>query len=126
MAALFSDAVLDSFLNAIDAATVMFVLDTSATNNTNYSNMTGTNFLASIAVGATSFTNADDTSGRKSTRGAVTGISVTKSGTAAYIGLGIVASSTFIGVIPLSATVALTSGGTVDVGASKVNIQDPT
>lgn len=122
MPAVFTDAVQDGTLDNIAAATIMFIL---VNQETTYSAM-NSNKLASQVLSGADFTKADDTSGRKVTRSAKTGISVTGNGTAGYIGYGISASSTIIGTVPLAAPVAVTSGGTVDIGAHKMNIQDPT
>lgn len=122
MPAAFTDAVMDGTLDQIATATIGFLC---AAQETTYSGA-NTNKLASQVYSSGDFTKADDTSGRKVTRAAKTGASVVANGTAAWLVLGISASSTIIGSIPLAAGVAVTSGGTVDIGASKVNIQDPT
>lgn len=121
MPAAFSDAVMDGTLDKIAESTIMFLC---AAQETTYSGA-NTNKLAQATLTSGDFTKADDTSGRKVTRAAKNGVPVTANGTAAWLIYGISATSTFIGSVPLASGVAVTSGGTVDIGSHKINIQDP-
>lgn len=67
---------------------------------------------------------ADDTSGRKVTISAETGITIDVSGTADHIAL--TDGSTKLWFATTCTSQALVAGGTVDVPAWKINVQDPT
>ncbi len=86
-----------------------------------------TNTLA-VATGLTSgsfsATANGDTSGRKITKTAESGLSISATGTAAVVCL--CSATTLIWKVDLSATQGLTSGGTVDVAAFDHEIADAT
>lgn len=67
---------------------------------------------------------AGDVSGRKNTYPAVTGMSITASGTANHVVLSDNTSTMYL--VTTCAAQALTSGGTVDTSAFDHEIQDPT
>jgi len=70
------------------------------------------------------FTIADgDTSGRKVTIAAKSGVSITASGSATHV---VLHDGVDLIYVTTCATQALVSGGTVDIGAWKVEIGDPT
>ena len=79
--------------------------------------------LASVKVDTTSFTKADDTSGRKVTIAAQSSIPITDSGDATHIAL---ASVDTLLYVTTCTTQTLTSGGTVTVPAFKISVADPT
>ena len=79
--------------------------------------------LADVALASGDFTNADDTSGRKCTVGAKTGVTIDASGTATHIAL--VDGSRLLRVTTCTSQ-ALTAAGTVDFPAWKFSIADPT
>lgn len=83
------------------------------------------NMLARIAVSSGSFTRADDSSGRKITMTAAPSVPITNSGFAESVCLVSSADSTLRYRTTCTGQ-QLTSGGTVDIPAWKINIQDPT
>jgi len=77
-------------------------------------------------VPATDFTTANgDTSGRKSTLAAKTGLAIDASGTADHVAIAN-SGDTSLRRVTTCTSQALTSGGTVDVGAHAHEIGDPT
>ena len=122
MPATFSDTAMDQFLNYWGTCTIMVACSAAPTN---YTELTSTYALADTTLAGGDFTKADgDVSGRKSTRAAKTGITVDSSGTATFVGYGISGSSTWVASVPCNSTV-LTASGTVDFGAHKIEIPDP-
>lgn len=82
--------------------------------------------LASVAMAGTDFAlAAGDTSGRKVTVGAKTGVSVTASGTFACVALVDTVNSVLL-YVTTGTGQALTSGNTVDFPAWKIEIANPT
>ncbi|API58092.1 hypothetical protein BSL82_01260 [Tardibacter chloracetimidivorans] len=79
--------------------------------------------LADVTIDSGDFTKADgDTSGRKVTVAAQSGVTVDATGTGTHIALD--DGTTLLYVTTCSST-AVTSGGTVDLGAWDVEIADP-
>lgn len=84
-----------------------------------------TYMLAQQTVDSLDFTVADgDTSGRKLTLAAQSGVSVTNTGTSNHLALLDVANSKLLRVTTHTAQ-ALTASNTVDIGAHKMEIADP-
>lgn len=124
MTGLVDDSVTDGALNIIkNNVTEMYIDTTTQTTRANAI----TNALASkTGLTTGSFTGpADDTTvGRKLTKNAETGISITGTGTAASISL--CSASLLYWRVDISPTQALTSGGTVDTNAFAHKINDAT
>ena len=87
------------------------------------------NILAKVAMisgsGGGDFTIADDTSGRKITMTAKSGVSIDTSGTALAVTL-VDASGSTLRYVTTCTSQDLVAGGTVDIPTWKINIADPT
>lgn len=93
---------------------------------TTYTEGNATFMLANVALTSTDFTlAAGDTNGRKVTVGAKTGISVTNAGTSTHVAWLNTTGSELLAVTTHTST-ALASGGTVDIGSWKFEINNPT
>jgi len=80
--------------------------------------------LASGAISGANYTKANgDTSGRKTTLAAQSGLSITTTGSATHVAI---TDATSLLEVTTCATQALTSGGTVDTSAFDHEIGDPT
>ena len=116
----------DAALNYIAASTRMCVCNAQPTT---YANAITDYMLAYTAMtagaGAGDYTLAADSSGRKLTTTAKSGVAITNSGTALYIALVTTADTTLRAVTSCTSQV-LVAGGTVDIPAFKCNVQDPT
>jgi hypothetical protein len=115
----------DAALNDIkNNANKMVVLSAQATN---FTEANATFMLANVAVASGDFTlAAGDTSGRKLTVGAKSGISVTNSGTATHIAQ-IDTTNSRVKSQTTCTSQAINTGGTVDVPSYKVvEVQNPT
>jgi len=88
-----------------------------------------TTYMLAIKIGmvvGTEYTKANgDTSGRKNTLAAQTGVSITNTGTATHVAITNL-SGTLLKRVTTCTSQALTSGGTVDIGAHKHELADPT
>ena len=115
------DAVLDAALNEVKTnATQIHVCATEPTTRTA---AVTTNQLASGALVSGDFTLANgDTSGRKSTCAAQTGLFIDNSGTGDHVA---VTDATRLLIVTTCNSQALTAGGTVDLGAFDQEIGDP-
>jgi hypothetical protein len=123
MAKLVGSAVLDAALNAIKTGSNRMVVCSS--QPTTYAELT-TFKLAEVAMASGDYTLANgDTSGRKVTMGAKTGVSVATSGTATHVGLGNSTNST-LDLVTTCTSQAISTGGTVDIPAWKYEINQPT
>lgn len=115
------DATIKAYLDKIATATLLSVVsDTSTPTDL-------TNTLASVALtagdGNGDFTIGEgDTSGRKVTVGAQSGVSISASGNANHIVLSL--DGTILHITTCTQQ-ALTSGGTVDVPAYDIELLDP-
>ena len=117
-----NDAIMDAGLN--ETRLNANQIHVCATEPTTRTQAVTTNNLASGSVTSTDFTLANgDTSGRKSTCAAQTGLSITSSGTADHIAI---TDATRLLLVTTCTSQALTSGGTVDVAAFDQEIGDPT
>lgn len=122
------DTVLDGAFDILDQADLMTVCDTFPTTFAEATTNSGGGGykLADVAMTPdTDFTKADDTSGRKVTMAAKSGVAIDVSGTAINVALTKSTGSVLLYVTTCTSQV-LTAGGTVDFPAWKVNIQDPT
>jgi hypothetical protein len=118
------DAVLDKMLDEIATATRLIVCSAQPTT---YTEANATYALADVTVDGTDFTKANgDTSGRKVTVGAQTGVLIDASGTGNHVALVRVADSTLLYVTTCTAQ-ALVANGTnvVNVPAFDIEIADP-
>jgi len=112
---------IDAMLDEIATCTQMDVVSDSSTP-TDLSNTLATVTLTA-GDGNGDYVIADgDTSGRKLTVGAQTGVSITGSGTALHIVLSL---SSVIKYVTTCTSQALTSGGTVDIPAFDIEVLDP-
>jgi hypothetical protein len=131
MAKMAPDAMIDAalaYVAASDLVTVCQDTPTTYANATDHADAGGT-VLASHAMtvgdGNGDYTIANDTSGRKLTMTAQSGITILHSGTATHIALTLAAGTT-LRYVTTCTSQALTAGGTVDIPAWKINIADPT
>lgn len=130
MARLAADDVLDDGLDAMKAAVdavagEMTICEGAPTTFEHADSNKGTATGKVLArVVNPKLTIADDTSGRKVTISAETGITIDVSGTADHIALTNGTDKLWFATTCTSQ--ALVAGGTVDVPAWKINVQDPT
>jgi hypothetical protein len=124
MAKSVSSTVLDAALNLIkNNANQMVVCSAQPTT---YAEANATFKLASVAMAAGDYTlAAGDTSGRKATMGAKSGLAVATSGTATHIAL-IDTVNSVLYLVTTCTSQAINTGGTVDIPAWKYEIQNPT
>lgn len=93
---------------------------------TTYTEGNATFMLANVATVAGDFTlAAGDTSGRKVTVAAKSGVSVTNAGTANHAAILNTTGSELL-LVTTAPSTALASGGTVDIGSWKFEINNPT
>lgn len=90
---------------------------------TTFTEATSTFNLASDTVGSYVKANGD-TSGRKNTQAGTTGTSISSTGTANHVAITTTTGSV-LELVTTCASQALTSGGTVDIGAFDHEIPDP-
>lgn len=117
---------LDAMKAAVDAvAGTMVVCEGEPTTYSHASQNKGTGDGKVLAtVTNPTITIADDTSGRKATLTAETGVTIDISGTADHIAL--TDGSAKLWFVTTATSQALVAGGTVDIPAWKVNVKDPT
>lgn len=122
MAKIVDDTVLDGALNIIKNATGLTAILCS-TQPTTRTEAVSTYALADVALSSSDVTIANgDTSGRKATIAAKSGVTVDASGTATHLAL--VSSTTLLYVTTTTST-AVAAAGTVDIGSWKIEIADP-
>lgn len=114
--------ILDAAFNELDAADLQTVCSAEPTTRTE---AVTTFKLADVAMTPdTDFTNADgDTSGRKVTVAAKSGVPVDTTGTATHIAL---VDGTRLLYVTTCTSQALTSGNTVNIPAWDIELADPT
>lgn len=123
MAKKLSDACIDGGLDYFGTCTILVVCSAEPTT---YAEMTGTYDLATHVLTGGDFAKANgDSSGRKSTLAAQSGITIDHSGTATHVAFGISIGSVLVGCTTCTDQ-ALVAAGTVDVPAFKLEIADPT
>ena len=121
MAKVVADAVLDGAFNVLNDAIRQAVCSAQPANYAGIAAVT----LATATMSAGDFTIADgDTSGRKCTIAAKSGVSITATNTATHVVLH--DNSAIMHYVTTCSSQALTSGGTVNIPAWKVEIADPT
>src|SRR5574341_796174 len=84
MAKVAPDPMIDAALDYVAACDLMIACDAEPAS---YAAATGANKLADVAMAGGDFVKADDTSGRKVTMGAKSGVAIDTSGTATHIAL---------------------------------------
>lgn len=120
MSAIHND-VYDAALAEIATGTSLHLCNAEPATVANLSTMS----LGSVTIDGTDFTIADgDTSGRKTTVAAQTGVSITADGTWTYMAIsdGVV----ILATVPLAASKVVYSGGTANVAAFDIELRDPT
>jgi hypothetical protein len=123
MAKVAPDAMIDASLAYVQACDLMVVCSAEPTS---YADATATVDLADVALSTPAdLVIANDTSGRKITIAAKSAVAIDHSGTATHIALCKVGDTT-LRYVTTCTSQALTSGGTVDLPAFKINIADPT
>jgi len=118
MAKAVPDAILDAMLDAAEGTHIAVTSGEPA----NYAAISGVT-LAGQAISGSYTAAAGDTSGRKNTAPAQSGVSITSDGTATHV---VTHNNTdTMYVVTTCTSQALTSGGTVDIPAWDHEIQDP-
>lgn len=129
MAKFASDDIMDAGLNVVVNNADQLVV--CAGQPSTYSDATtddgsGGNALGETAIGSGDFTLANgDTSGRKITAAAQSGISVDVSGTADHVAIVDDTNSRLLLVTTLSSSQSVSAGGTMDVDAFDEELEDP-
>jgi hypothetical protein len=119
MAKIIPDAILDSQLDIIGAATILVIC---AGQPTSYADATATKDLATHVLAGGNFSKGNgDTSGRKLTLAAQNGITVDHDGLADHYFLGISGSSTFLLVGTLNPTQQTYAGNIINFPATDVD-----
>lgn len=120
------DAMIDASLDYVAGSDTMCVCSSQPTTEAEaYTTYMLARTAMTPGAGNGDFTKADDTSGRKVTMTAKSGVSITNGGTALHVALVNHAGGT-LRYVTTCTSQALTGGGTVDVPAWKINIADPT
>jgi hypothetical protein len=115
-------AVLDAALSYID--TNMTAMSVCSTQPTTRTEAVTTYKLATVTISSADGTLANgDTSGRKLTFGAKTGLTIDANGTAQHVAI---TSGTELLLVTTCTSQALNTGGTVDVPSWKYEINSPT
>lgn len=123
MAKFVSSAVLDTLLNAIKNGSNRMVV--CSAQPTTYAEIT-TYKLAEVAMAAADYSLANgDVSGRKLTTALKSAIAIASNGTATHIALGN-SGATTLDFVTTCTSQALNTGGTVDVPAWKMEVNQPT
>lgn len=118
------DDVLDAALNYIDSNCTRMVL--CSAQPTTYTEGNATYALADVTMAGGDFTPGNgDSSGRKLTIAAKTGVTVDTTGTGTHVCLLDVSNSKLLYVTTCTSQ-AVGAGGTVDFGSWKIEIADPT
>lgn len=119
-----NDSIMDAALDVLkDNVTRMTVCSAQPTS---YAEANSTYALADETLSSADFTIANgDSSGRKVTVAAKSGITVDANGTATHVALLDVANSTLLYVTDTGSQ-GVSAGGTVDVSSWKIEIGDPT
>lgn len=117
------DDVLDGALNIIKNNCTRMVA--CSTQPTSFTEANATYALADVTMASGDFTLANgDISGRKVTVAANTGVTVDAAGTVTHVALLDVANSKLL-YVTTTTSQGVSSGGTVDFGAWKVELADP-
>jgi len=118
-----SDRVYDSGLSVLD--TEANRVDICSAEPTTYTAATSTNTLGNTTSITISAPADGDTSGRKVTLSAISGASVTATGTATHFAITDTSNSRLLATGSLSASQAVTSGNTFSLTAVDIEIPDP-
>lgn len=117
------DDVLDGALNVLKTSATRMVL--CSAEPTTYTQGNATYALADVTMASGDFTIANgDTSGRKLTVAAKAAVAVDAAGTGTHIALLDVTNSKLL-YVTTTASTAVASGGTVDIGTWKIELADP-
>jgi len=117
------DDVLDGALNILKNNVTRQVA--CSAQPTTYTEANSTYALADVTLSSSDFTNANgDSSGRKTTVAAKTGIPVDANGTVTHVALLDVTNSKLL-YVTTTTSQAVVTGGTIDIGSWKVEIADP-
>ena len=118
------DATIDAMLDQIAGATAMHAISAYSMDDT-YATVVG-NSLADVTMAGGDFTKAaGDTSGRKVTVAAKSGVAVDNTGTATHVAL-VNTAGTSVRYVTTCTPQGLTSGNTVNFPSWKVEVADPT
>lgn len=116
-----SDTVYDAALDRVALANTMYLCNGEPST---YAEVLS-NSLGSVSIDTTDFSNANgDTSGRKTTVAAQTGISVTRTSTLDHVAL--VDSAQILLAVTTHAATAITSGDSRNSAAFDLELRDPT
>ena len=118
-----SDRVYDSGLSVLD--TEANRVDICSAEPTTYTAATSTNTLGNTTSITISAPADGDTSGRKVTLSAISGASVTATGTATHFAITDTSNSRLLATGSLSSSQAVTSGNTFSLTAVDIEIPDP-
>lgn len=117
------DATIDTLLDYVDLCDRMYVCSGEPAN---FAGIAAVTLATATMTPNTDYPKlAGDVSGRKITVAAKSGVSVTATGTATHIALGLTTDST-LRYVTTCTSQALTSGNTVNIPAWKIEVQDPT
>ena len=117
------DDVLDGALNIIKNNCTR--MTACSAEPTTYTEGNATYALADVTLSSSDFTNANgDSSGRKTTVGQKTGVTVDSSGTATHVALLDVTNSKLL-YVTTATSQALTAGNTMTFNSWKIEIADP-
>lgn len=123
MAKYINPNVIDLALNDIKTNANKMVL--CSQQPTSFAEANATYALASVTMASADYTLANgDTSGRKITVAAKSAVPVTTSGTGTYVAL-IDTTNSILKFVTTTSSTAVASGGTVDIGSWKDEIQAP-
>jgi hypothetical protein len=118
-----ADRVYDQGLSVLD--TEANRLDLCSAEPTTYTEATSTNTLGNTTSITISAPEDGDTSGRKVTLSAISGASVTGSGTATHFAISDTSNSRLLATGPITPTQAIISGNTFSLTAVDIEIPDP-
>lgn len=123
MAKIASDRMIDGALNIIKNNCTR--ITACSAQPTTYTEGNSTYALADVTVSSSDFTAANgDSSGRKLTVAAKTGVPVDTTGTVTHVAC-LDVSGTALDYVTTTASQAVGAGGTVDFGSWKIEIADP-
>ena len=118
-----ADRVYDSGLSVLDTEATR--VDICSAEPTTYTAATSTNTLGNTTSITISAPADGDTSGRKVTLSAISGASVTATGTATHFAITDTSNSRLLATGSLSSSQAVTSGNTFSLTAVDIEIPDP-
>lgn len=126
MAKAVPDAILDASLDAIALSTILHICSGQPANYAGIAAVSLGSVVLTAGNGNGDFTIANgDTSGRKLTVAAQSGVSVTATGTANHFALASTGDTT-LRYVTTCTSQSVTSGNTANIGAWDIEIADPT